>query len=233
MKKILSFVLVLAMIASMMCVSVSAAEFANGQKGELVGSHTGGTGVDKFEAQTNSTTVSANISSVTINKYALDLEYSISDITLDGQSVWNVNTLKYDANGLTLQIGDGTAAAPDNEEDYTIGTIKLTNYSDLGLDVEIEMSMLDANVPITGSVTRTDKDITEFDVAGAYTGAEQDKAVEANYVATINSTDWARAAAQLNLKKSASVDIATITFKVQPATEAHRVNPAQDAGTQG
>ena len=226
MKKILSFVLVLAMIASMMCVSVSA--FDNPQTGNLVGDNDGAVGVDKFEEQSNTTNVTATINSSVINRYAVDLEYSISNITLSGESVWNVKTLEYDATTLKLQIGEGAADTPVDGDDYVIGTMSLTNYSDLGLTVEFDMSMTyTTDVPITGDVYRTDAASAEGTaVAGAYTGEkDQDEAVVATYEARINSEDWAHAAAQLDkLAKTngnKTFTVATVTFSVKPATDGH------------
>lgn len=149
MKKILSFVLVLAMIASMMCVSVSAATCdqtgnnahaqgygvtLDGKKLDHVVGKRGHTGTNTDGAESaNDTTdampIQASVSGETKNRYAVDLVYTAKTIAIGGDVIWDVNSLEY-VGTKTISINNGTA---ENLTDGTavpkIGEFMVTNYS--------------------------------------------------------------------------------------------------------
>ena len=150
MKKILSFVLVLAMIASMMCISVSAAtcdqtsnahvrgyEVTLTEKQKLdhvVGKrgHTGTNtdGAESANGTTDAMPIQASVSGETKNRYAVDLVYTAKTIAIGGDVTWNVNTLKYDGTK-TINIGNAAQDTDlvNGQKVTNVGEFKVTNYS--------------------------------------------------------------------------------------------------------
>lgn len=146
MKKILSFVLVLAMIASMMCISVSAAN--------VVGSHGSGSvadGVEKpaegsqFTHKNNTAEIKANVSGTNVVRYAVDLVYTQKTITIAGNLEWDVNKLHYEGTKTITVVNAGETEkdevalenATDNDKNYVtdIGNFAVTNYSNAAVNV--------------------------------------------------------------------------------------------------
>ena len=138
MKKILSFVLVLAMIASMMCINASAAL--------IVGS---GEGQNKVGVESNWTTsdntsiIQAAVQGSTTPKYAVDLVYAAKNIFIQSDLTWDVNTLHYEGtayvaiadarptNKPTAENLNGWTALQDGADNKVtgIGEFIITNYS--------------------------------------------------------------------------------------------------------
>lgn len=242
MKKILSFVLVLAMIASMMCVSVSAAatDITNSSVGsssdlsDLVGTHHGknqgdiGDGVSGFAQKEHGADVSASLSATINNKYAVEIYYQVSDITIAGDATWDVNALTY-VNSLTYSSAWVTAVNNETDKvpttplsgDVKVGVFKLVNYSDLDVNVTLTPSITAQDTGITFTVDNND---TVLD--GAYNGsgtAGENQEQTNVYNVSLTSDDWARSFAQLNNKANGadSIKVGQITITVVPANSNH------------
>lgn len=243
MKKILSFVLVLAMIASMMCIGVSAAgtEQDDVNKTHLVGTRTGAAdgpatdGVAGFESTSRSADVVAHLNGNIANRYAVEIVYTVSDITITGEATWNVNTLVYDNNLKYTSSYVTEAASLLNNTAVDAADFTVYNYSDLSVDVALSATLNSAVTAYADGFRLSYSDGVTVD--GAYNqelaegkgGASVDH--ETVNVA-IACSDWARAFAQMKLKnaQSATVTLATVTISVQPTLEAHRNNPTQNNG---
>ena len=165
MKKILSFVLVLAMIASMMCISVSAAGSA--QDTDFVGSNDSNRGEAAEDAKksTDPISVVATLASTVTNRYAVDITYTISDIVIDGNAIWNVDTLQYENDSqdpITITGYDNVTVTPtaDNSSklpaSVQVGEFTLTNYSDLSVYASAKIAFpindTDSSVNMKGTI---------------------------------------------------------------------------------
>ena len=82
MKKILAIILAVAMLTAMLAVSVSAEQEVGGADGVTTFDPTTPTGED----------LNVKVTEIT-HKYAVDLIYSLSDLTIAGAITWNVNTM--------------------------------------------------------------------------------------------------------------------------------------------
>ena len=148
MKKILSFVLVLAMIASMMCISVSALNVvgSHGVNGDITD------GVERptnnsFALKNNVAVISANVNGSTVVRYAVDLVYTQKTITIAGELVWDVNKLQYEGTKtITMKNGDDTELNNVslengiNKKVENVGEFAITNYSNA--DVTVQATVL-------------------------------------------------------------------------------------------
>lgn len=237
MKKILSFVLVLAMIASMMCVSVSAATTV-----DIVGSNStsddisaGVPGANNWPGQNYS--VEANLGATVKNRYSVTIDYTTSDITLNGSAIWNVNTLQYEGSvtvDALTKLGyanDGSAATITSGTKLSgsvdVATFTVKNYSDL--DVTVTIAKADSLTTYTDlkSTFEFDGGATTTTLDGAYVVAASDENLnEPDFVsvtAYVTSSDWAHVVAQLTANKGNNNDsttfaAATYTISVAPAT---------------
>ena len=237
MKKILSFVLVLAMIASMMCISVSAAGSDTNADGteHLVGTRTGAAdgpatdGVAGFESTGKSADVIAHLDGAIVIRYAVEIEYTVSDIVIEGEATWNVNTLVYD-NNLTYTSSYVTEADLLNNTAVDAADFTVYNYSDLAVEVALSATL---NAAVTAYADGFHLSYSNgVTVDGAYNKALAEgkggASVDHETVnVAITCSDWARAFAQMQLNntKGAEVTLATVTISVQPALEAHRTTP--------
>lgn len=241
MKKILSFVLVLAMIASMMCVSVSAAGKTTAD--DFIGSDVprdGSGGVapnDENVTAKKDWSVTANVTGDMVNRYAVDLEYSVSNITIDSNVEWNVNTLNYEGTVVVKTFpgedaeGEDIFTTDSFEKDGTVevGYFTVTNYSDLAVTVDFDTALgnnIEARTDFSCKVSITENNKT---IAGAYNADGEGSGIAkfGEYTATITSADWAHAQAQLmQLNGGANVTIATITISVAPQNSDHLPTPA-------
>ena len=88
MKRILAIIISVAMIATMLAVSVSAEKEVGGDNGVTTFEPTTPTGED----------LNVKVTEIT-HKYAVDLVYSLQDLVIDGAITWNVNTMKYEVGG--------------------------------------------------------------------------------------------------------------------------------------
>ena len=121
MKKILAVVLAVAMFATILAVSAGAEQEVGGANGVTDFEPTTPTGED----------LNVKVTEIT-HKYAVDLIYSLSDLTIDGSITWNVNTMKYEVGGNTLENTERKVKV-NNRSDlpvYAYATITNTNDAD-------------------------------------------------------------------------------------------------------
>ncbi len=188
MKKILSLILAVFMIASVFAVNVSA---------ETVVGNTDG--VNTFDpTTTGGQSINVKVEDVT-HKYAVDVTFSLEDLTLGGTITWNVNTMKYD-------IADTTAA-------NTSRTITVSNRSDLPVYAYATMTDTDAGDSITVSADK-DSAINKLTVEKAPpgTGSSNGTATEGNITISITSTDWESVATYYGNKRLEDMGRDTFTI---------------------
>ena len=96
MKKIFAILLTVAMLTTVLAVSVSVA-------GVMYDGVVGGNdGVLTFDpTATPGHDLNVKVSDVT-HKYAVDVLFSLDDLTIGGTITWNVNTMKYEVTDTTL-----------------------------------------------------------------------------------------------------------------------------------
>ena len=188
MKKILSLILAVFMIASVFAVNVSA---------ETVVGNTDG--VNTFDpTTTGGQSINVKVEDVT-HKYAVDVPFSLEDLTLGGTITWNVNTMKYD-------IADTTAV-------NTSRTITVSNRSDLPVYAYATMTDTDAGDSITVSADK-DSAINKLTVEKATpgTGSSNGTATEGNIIISITSTDWESVATYYGNKRLEDMGRDTFTI---------------------
>ena len=169
MKKILSFVLVLAMIASMMCISVSAEDTvteltscATCSKTHLVGQHghDENNSAETPDATSDTMLIKAFVNGKTVTKYAVDLVFTQKTIYIESDLEWDVNKLHYEGTAKIAILDNATSkenVASDkwqNLEDYqaatnetravgvvhTVAKFAVTNYSCADITVKANVS---------------------------------------------------------------------------------------------
>ena len=188
MKKFLSLLLAVFMIASVFAVNVSA---------ETVVGNTDG--VNTFDpTTTGGQSINVKVEDVT-HKYAVDVTFSLEDLTLGGTITWNVNTMKYD-------IADTTAA-------NTSRTITVSNRSDLPVYAYATMTDTDAGDSIMVSADK-DSAINKLTVEKATpgTGSSNGTATEGNIIISITSTDWESVATYYGNKRLEDMGRNTFTI---------------------
>ena len=188
MKKFLSLILAVFMIASVFAVNVSA---------ETVVGNTDG--VNTFDpTTTGGQSINVKVEDVT-HKYAVDVTFSLEDLTLGGTITWNVNTMKYD-------IADTTAA-------NTSRTITVSNRSDLPVYAYATMTDTDAGDSImvyAGKNSAINKLTVEKATPG--TGSSNGTATEGNIIISITSTDWESVATYYGNKRLEDMGRDTFTI---------------------
>ena len=202
MKKFLSLVLAGLMSASLFVVGAAAEE---PKKETVVGA---GGGVGTFD-DTNSSgnDINVKVEDVT-HKYAVDLTFNFTDLTIGGL-VWNVDTLRYD-------FADGKALT-DSEQ-----TITVTNRSDKPVYAYGTVTDGDANdyvtVAMKADVAGKDTD-NRLEVAKAIAGqAANGTAKEGTLTVSISSAKWADVASYYGKKITESTTPSTMTFKIATVT---------------
>ena len=188
MKRILAIIISVAMIATMLAVSVSAEKEVGGDNGVLTFEPTTPPGED----------LNVKVTEIT-HKYAVDLVYSLQELVIDGAITWNVNTMKYD-------IADTTAA-------NTSRTITVSNRSDLPVYAYATMTDTDAGDSITVSADK-DSAINKLTVEKATpgTGSSNGTATEGNIIISITSTDWESVATYYGNKRLEDMGRDTFTI---------------------
>lgn len=173
MKKILAIILSVAMIATMLAVSVSAAD-----KQVVVGDNGGVTDFDP--TTTGGQDINVKVTDIT-HKYAVDVTFNLSDLTI-GSITWNVNDMKYD-------VADSTLKKTEQK-------IEVSNRSDLS--VYAYATVADANTD-DGIAVTTDKDSTTnrltVEKAAVGSGNTNGTATTGSITVTIDSADWNAATA--------------------------------------
>lgn len=194
MKRILAIIISVAMIATMLAVSVSAEKEVGGDNGVLTFEPTTPPGED----------LNVKVTDIT-HKYAVDLVYSLQDLVIDGNITWNVNTMKYEAANTTLEDTTRTVTV-SNRSDlpvYAYATITNTNDAD-GITVTAEK----------------DSATNKLTIAKATAGVGGANGTPTTGVLTINVTsgDWNAVAEYYAAKKLNSFNQATDTFTVATVT---------------
>lgn len=194
MKRILAIIISVAMIATMLAVSVSAEKEVGGDNGVLTFEPTTTPGED----------LNVKVTDIT-HKYAVDLVYSLQDLVIDGAITWNVNTMKYEVGGHTLE--DTTRKVKVyNRSDlpvYAYATITNTNDAD-GIRVTAEKDSATNKLTIAKAT------------AGAG-GANGTSTVE-ELVINLKSANWNDVAEYYAAKRLASANQATDTFRIATVT---------------
>ena len=186
MKKILAIILAVAMLTAMLAVSVSAEQEVGGADGVTTFEPTTPTGED----------LNVRVTKIT-HKYAVDLVYSLSDLTIDGNITWNVNTMKYEVGGNTLE--DTTRRVPV----YAYATISNTNDAD---GITVAAVNKDAATKLTVAK------------ATAGTGGNDGTLTVGELVINLTSDNWNAVAEYYAAQRLASANQATDTFRIATVT---------------
>lgn len=197
MKKFLSLMLAGLMSASLFVVGASAERVVGGTDGA----------VGTFDDTNKGSNINVKVENVT-HKYAVDLTFNFTDLTIGGL-VWNVDTLRYD-------FADGKALT-DSEQ-----TITVTNRSDKPVYAYGTVTDGDANdyvtVAMKADVAGKDTD-NRLEVAKATAGqAANGTAKEGTLTVSISSTKWADVASYYGKKITESADPSVMTFKIATVT---------------
>ena len=254
MKKFLSFMLVLAMIASMMCINVAAEN--------VVGRHNQTGTIEDGEASFNTASsvpakIQATINGKVAARYAVDLDYTIETITIYNTAVWNVNTLKYEGDmkyaltGVTAE----NAATFVNNTPVTVGRFTVTNFSNASVSVFASVEN-NSTVDITTNICKSTDD-GAWGRSNDFIGSTNTEAtriadpiaavptqhganmglydaennpngvnpVAAYYIAEIVSSDWIGELWNVTGDANNTITIATITFRVQPTSNTNVNQP--------
>lgn len=196
MKRILAIIISVAMIATMLAVSVSAES--------ILGSSTG-VSPENFTTETSpGENLNVKVSDVT-HKYAVDVVFSLDDLTIGGTITWNVNTMKYEVAGTTLG--------------NTTRTVTVSNRSDLPVHAFATVTDQDAGDGITVAAEK-DSDTNKLTIGKANVGTAVANGTPATGELIINVTsgDWNAVAEYYAAKRLNSPNQATDTFTVATVT---------------
>lgn len=194
MKKILAVVLAVAMLATILAFSAGAEQEVGGADGVTTFDPTTPTGEDLHVKVTEIT-----------HKYAVDLIYSLSDLTIDGAITWNVNTMKYEVGGNTLE--------------NTTRKVKVNNRSDLPVYAYATISNTNDADGITVAAVNKDA-TTKLTVAKAKAGVGEAKgeSTVGELVINLTSDNWNAVAEYYAAQRLASANQATDTFRIATVT---------------
>ena len=191
MKKLFALILAVVMICAM-SVSVFAADTTE----HIIGNGTGNTtdndsytdGLAENLAFPNAGTYNVNVTATVgqvEHRYAVDITYP--NMTFDvaaSNLVWNVNTLKYD-----VKEGNGTTIGTDKAYE-----IKVTNYSDLPVDLTVAVADDVADGATVAAHTNANDNVafTEARIESAIgaSGASVGQAKTQIFFITVKAGDW-------------------------------------------
>ena len=194
MKKILAIILAVAMLTAMLAVSVSAEQEVGGADGVTTFEPTTPTGED----------LNVKVTEIT-HKYAVDLVYSLSDLTIDGNITWNVNTMKYEVGGNTLED--------------TTRKVKVNNRSDLPVYAYATITNTnDADGITVAAVNNSAQNKLTVDKATAGTGGNDGTLTVGELVINLTSDNWNAVAEYYAAQRLASANQATDTFRIATIT---------------
>lgn len=194
MKKILAIILAVAMLTAMLAVSVSAEQEVGGADGVTTFEPTTPTGED----------LNVKVTEIT-HKYAVDLIYSLSDLTIDGAITWNVNTMKYEVGGNTLE--------------NTTRKVKVNNRSDLPVYAYATITNTnDADGITVAAVNNSAQNKLTVDKATAGTGGNDGTLTVGELVINLTSDNWNAVAEYYAAQRLASANQATDTFRIATIT---------------
>lgn len=196
MKRILAIIISVAMIAAMLAVSVSAESVLGSNTGVLP---------DNFTTETTpGENLNVKVSDVT-HKYAVDVVFSLDDLTIGGTITWNVNTMKYEVAGTTLE--------------NTTRKVTVSNRSDLPVYAFATVTDQDADDGITVAAEK-DSDTNKLTIGKANVGTAAANGTPTTGVLTINVTsdNWNAVAEYYAAQRLASANQATDTFRIATVT---------------
>lgn len=202
MKKILAIILTVAMAATMLALSVSAAD----TKVTPVGENTGVTSFDP--TQTGGQDLNIKVTDVT-HKYAVDVTFNISVLTIGGNITWDVNNMEYVVNGETLTKTEQTIDV-SNRSDlpvYAFATVTKTNTDD--------------HLTVTADKNSATNNLTVNKATPKASGADKGTATTEKITITIDKASdstWNNVAEYYAAKRLASENQATDTFKIATIT---------------
>lgn len=197
MKKFLSLMLAGLMSASLFVVGASAERVVGGTNG-VVGT---------FDDTNKGSDINVKVEDVT-HKYAVDLTFNFTDLTIGGL-VWNVETLRYD-------FAEGKALT-DSEQ-----TITVTNRSDKPVYAWGTVTDGDANDYVTvgmktgetGSGTNDRLEVAKATAGQTANGT----ATNGKLTVSISSANWANVANYYGKKVAETEDPSTVNFKAATVT---------------
>lgn len=148
--------------------------------------------------------LNVKVSDVT-HKYAVDVVFSLDDLTIGGTITWNVNTMKYEVANTTLED--------------TTRTVTVSNRSDLPVYAFATVTDQDANDGITVAAEKN-SDTNKLTIGKANVGTAVANGTPTTGVLTINVTsgDWGAVAEYYAGKRLASANQATATFTIATVT---------------
>ena len=238
MKKFFAFMLVLAMIASMMCINVAAetgSEHVVGNRGNTGSIADGET---NWTSETSDAAIiQASINGVVYARYAVDLVFTIDSIVINNTAEWDVNQLKY-VGDLTYTLNkdtdNETTGTFFNNTPVTVARFNVINYSNASVyvlanvtqnaDVDIRTNVCKSTIDYGRSETYIGTNDSEKTHAAdpiaavetAYGANETGAAVPAYYIAEIVSPNWIDELWDVTGNERNVYTIATITFTVAP-----------------
>lgn len=194
MKKFLSLILAVFMIASVFAVNVSA---------ETVVGNTDG--VNTFDpTTTGGQSINVKVEDVT-HKYAVDVTFSLEDLTLGGTITWNVNTMKYEVGGNTLKD--------------TSRKVKVNNRSDLPVYAYATISNTnDADGITVAAVNNSAENKLTVAKATAGSGSQNGTSTVGELVINLTSDNWDAVAEYYAAQRLASTNQATDRFRIATVT---------------
>ena len=196
MKKILAVVLAVAMLATILAVSAGAESVLGSNTGVLP---------DNFTTETApGQDLNVKVSDVT-HKYAVDLVYSLEELTIGGNITWNAETMKYDVNGTPLT--------------NSTRTVKVSNRSDLPVHAYATISNTDDADGITVTADK-DSATNKLTIAKATPGnaANDGTPTTGNLTINLTSNNWNAVAEYYAAARLATPNQATDTFRIATVT---------------
>lgn len=196
MKRILAIIISVAMIATMLAVSVSAESILGSNTGVLP---------ENFSTETSpGEDLNVKVTDIT-HKYAVDLVFSLDTLVLGGNITWNVNDMKYEVDGITLQ--------------NTSRIVTVNNRSDLPVYAYATISNTDDADGITvAAVNNSDQNKLTVAKATAGVGGLNGNSTTGELKINLTSDNWNAVAEYYAAKRLASANQATATFRIATVT---------------
>lgn len=197
MKKIFAIIIAVAMLTAALAVSVGAENVIGSQTGVLPENFT-------TSETTPGENLNVKVSDVT-HKYAVDVVFSLDDLTIGGTITWNAETMKYDVSGTTFT--------------NTTRKVTVSNRSDLPVYAFATVTDYDAGDGITVAAEK-DSATNKLTIAKATAGTAVANGTPTTGELTINVTsgDWNAVAEYYAAKRLNSINQATDTFTVATVT---------------
>ncbi len=205
MKKFVSIILSIALVLSLFCVSVSAADVtAENTKTDVVGTLNSSTANDVSEgatspAGTSSANISLEIKSDVGHRYAVEVEFSNLTYEINAALTWNVNTHKYEG--------------PENNTTPLTSSITVTNHSDMPVKKTITCTLDSAvgSTISTPTISDAEKNIVACPIGQNPTGDVSTLTISpaTNWLEVINTA--------LPTGGATEIKIATVTVTIGAA----------------